>query len=133
MPVRDEYLRFVLDQLSRVRPVAHRRMFGGVGLYADGTFFAVIDDDVLFLRTGDSNRDAHVSRGMAAFQPMGPGTAAMSYHEVPCDVLEDVARLGPWVEAAIHEAGLARRKPSGPRAARRAKAPGVRRRGVAGR
>ena len=51
MAVTDDYLAFVLEQFARVTPVTARRMFGGVGLYADGVFFGVIDNNQLFLRT----------------------------------------------------------------------------------
>ena len=34
MAVSDAYLTFVLEQLGGVQAVSHRRMFGGIGLYA---------------------------------------------------------------------------------------------------
>lgn len=101
MAVRDSYLEFVLDQLGQVRAVTWRRMFGGVGLYADGRFFAVLDDDTLYFRTGNANRDDYTARGMKAFQPMGPGTKPMAYHELPGEILEDAALLTAWMERSL--------------------------------
>ena len=49
MPVTAEYREYVLEQLGRVAPVTHRSMFGGVGIYSDGIFFALMDDDTLYL------------------------------------------------------------------------------------
>ncbi len=108
--VTDDYLAFVLEQLGRVTSVTSRRMFGGVGLYADGVFFAVIDNNQLFLRTGPGNLADYESAGSAPFQPMGPDTKPMSYHELPVGVLEDVAKLRLWVSKAITEA-IAAKKP----------------------
>jgi len=39
---------FLLDTLGAVRPVTARRMFGGVGFYAEGLFFAIATDDLLY-------------------------------------------------------------------------------------
>ena len=46
MPVSDEFRDFVLEQLAPAGRVAARAMFGGVGLYLDGLFFALIDDQL---------------------------------------------------------------------------------------
>lgn len=124
MAVRDSYREYVLEQLGRVREVTWRKMFGGVGIYADGVFFAVIDNDVLFLRTGDTNRGEYERRGMAAFQPMGPGTKPMAYHELPGDILENVAALAEWVGASVEEA-----RKSGSRGRAEAAGPGSPKRG----
>ena len=111
MAVRDSYRDWLLEQLGWVRPVRARRMFGGLGLYADEVFFGVVDNDTVFFRTGDSNRTDYESRGMEPFQPMGPGTKPMAYHEVPADVLEDVGPLGDWMAKAVREAESAKPRP----------------------
>ncbi len=110
MAVRDSYRDYVLEQLGRVRPVTWRRMFGGVGLYADGHFFALIDNDTLYFKTGDTNRAEFVGRGMRAFQPFGPDTQAMDYHELPGEVLENVAELADWTARAVAVAATKRTK-----------------------
>lgn len=111
MAVRDSYPEFVLDQLGQVRAVTWRRMFGGVGLYADGRFFAVLDNDTLYFRTGDANRADYTARGMKPFQPMGPGMKPMSYHELPREILEDPAQLAFWMERSL-AAAEAKAKPA---------------------
>lgn len=107
MSVSDEYRAWVLEQLRLFGPVAARSMFGGVGLYHEGLFFGVIDDDVLYFKTDDSNRPDYEAAGSRPFQPMGEGTKPMAYHEVPVDVVEDPDRLREWAEKA---ADAARRK-----------------------
>jgi hypothetical protein len=54
MAVSSDYLDFVLEQLAPVGPLTSRKMFGGVGLYAQGLFFALIDDDTLYLKGDDA-------------------------------------------------------------------------------
>jgi hypothetical protein len=66
MAVSSGYQTFVLDQLRPTLPgVRAKRMFGGVGLYADELFFALIDDDVLYLKVDDETRPDFERRGSA--------------------------------------------------------------------
>lgn len=112
MAVRDSYRDWLLEQLGRVRAVRAKRMFGGLGLYSEDIFFGVVDNDTTFFRTGDSNRSDFESRGMKPFQPMGPDTKPMAYHEVPADVLEDVELLRDWMTKAVLEAVAAKSRPT---------------------
>jgi DNA transformation protein len=107
MSVSAEYRTYVLEQLGRVAPVTSRAMFGGVGIYAGGVFFALMDDDNLYLKVDDSNRGAFEAIGSGPFRPFGD-ERAMQYYELPADVLEDVDQLRGWVEGAIAVAAGAR-------------------------
>ena len=110
MPVTPEYREFVLEQLGRVTPVSARGMFGGVGIYADGLFFALMDDDNTYLKVDDSNRGDFEAAGMGPFSPFGDPKMVMQYYELPADVIEDADALRPWVLKAIDVARAARRK-----------------------
>lgn len=118
MPVSPNFLEFVIDQLRVVGAVRSRRMFGGIGLYCDELFFGLIDDDILYLKVDDSNREDYVARGSEAFRPFpdDPNTVSMNYFRVPSDVLEDVDELAIWgrkslVVASNAAAAKAFRKP----------------------
>ena len=68
MAVSDSFRAFALEQLARVAPdVPGRRMFGGVGIYSGADFFALLDDDALYLKADDGTRDAFVQAGMQPF------------------------------------------------------------------
>jgi hypothetical protein len=60
MAVSQSYRDFVLEQLGRVSPVTGKSMFGGVGLYADGLFFALIAEDRLYFKVDDPNNAPEV-------------------------------------------------------------------------
>lgn len=104
MPVSSDYLDYVLDQLRPFATVVARRMFGGVGLYADGFFFGIIDDTVYF-KVDDSNRADYEARGCRKFTvTMGketPKAVSMSYFAVPEDVLEEPDDLKVWARKAL--------------------------------
>ena len=121
MAVSSEYLDYVHDQLSGLGGVTSRRMFGGAGLYCDEFFFALIDNDTLYLRVNDANRVDFTTRGMGQFRPYPDSPQlSMSYYETPADVLEDAAALVAWARRSV-AAAMAAAKPA--RAAKSARAP----------
>ena len=106
MAVTPGFEAFVIDQLEGLGPAVPRRMFGGVGIYFEEHFFAIIHDDRLYLKVDDSNRPDFEEHGMEPFRPYGD-ERSMSYYEVPVDILEDRDRLKDWAEKAV---AVARRK-----------------------
>jgi DNA transformation protein len=108
MSISESYRAFVLEQLQRVSPVTAKTMFGGVGLYSQGRFFALIAEDQLYFKVDDSTRGDYEREGMQPFRPHGE-KFAMGYYEVPADVLESVSMLEPWMKKAIDVAVKAKR------------------------
>lgn len=100
----EDFLEFVLDQLSALRRVTSRPMFGCFGLYSGEDFFAIIDEGRLYFCTDDKTRAAYRKAGMKTFH------ALKSYYEVPVDVLEDDVELCKWAREAV--AVHRRKKPS---------------------
>jgi len=113
MAVSDEFADYVVEQLSTWGEVSVRRMFGGAGLYRDGTMFGLIADDVAYLKVDDSNRDEFVRAGSAPFEPYPEKikTTIRSYYEIPAEVLEDPAELAKWAQRSWL---VARKKPRRP-------------------
>lgn len=112
MAVSPGFRTLVVDQLSRVLPtVRTRAMFGGVGIYAGDLFFALIDDDTLYLKVDDTNRADFEALGMGPFR-FGDGTEVMQYYHLPEDVLEDAEALQPWIDKAVAVAASKKKKKS---------------------
>lgn len=105
-----DFLDFVLDQLSTLKSITSRRMFGGIGLYRGDTFFAIIDDGRLYFVTDETTRSAFEERGMRPFQ-YAPGKFIRTYYEVPVDVLEDDGALSDWARVAVDAQGRRKAKP----------------------
>ena len=109
MAVNPVFRDFVLEQLQRVLPsVRSRSMFGGIGLYSEELFFALIDDETLYLKVNDTNRGDFEARGLGPFRPFGDKGEVMQYYELAPDLLEDPDALRPWVERAVLVARQAR-------------------------
>ena len=110
MAVTREYRAYVLERLGQVTPVTDRSMFGGVGLYSGGLFFALLDDDKLYLKVDDSNRGDYEEFGLSPFMPFGDASHVMSYYPLPPGVLENPEELGVWVDKAVALAERARKR-----------------------
>jgi DNA transformation protein and related proteins len=109
MSVSNGYRTYIVDQLAAVPALSTRRMFGGLGLYSGDWFFGLIDDDVLFFKVDEANREDYVSRGMKPFVPI-PNKPSMGYFQVPADVIEEAEELTRWARRSVEVAQRAGRK-----------------------
>ena len=103
---------YLVHQLEPFGLVAAKRMFGG-GLFRDGTMFALIADDVLYLKADEQNQADLEDRGMGPFfyeKKDRKEPVKMSYWEVPPDVLEDPGEL---CQSAVRAWEAARRSGTG--------------------
>ncbi len=107
MAVSEGYREFVMEQLDGLGEVTGRRMFGGYGIYCDGLFFALIDDDTLYLKVDESNRGDFEERGLEPFRPYPDKPVSLGYYQVAPEVLEDADELHRWARRSLE---VARRK-----------------------
>ena len=101
MPVSEEFLEYVLDQMEALGPITSKRMFGGAGIFLHGRMFALIADDALYLKADDTNRSRFESGGCMPFRPWPDRPPVMPYWEVPTAVLEDRDDLADWASGSI--------------------------------
>jgi len=90
-------------------------MFGGIGLYTGGVFFALIDDDSLYFKVDETTRAEFEGVGSRPFRPYGEDSYSMQYYEVPADVLESPVLLTHWAGKAVAVARKATAKRKRPR------------------
>jgi len=102
MPVSDNQITFILDQLTPIHPVNSKRMFGGVGFFKDGKMFGMLNNvGVFLLKVDDTNRQDYLDRKMPAFSHAKNKKGNMPYFEVPLDVIEDASNLSVWAQKSI--------------------------------
>lgn len=99
MPVTDDAVRRLLAPLEAVRAITSRKMFGGVGLYCDGVFFAVIDDDRLYFKSDAGTAERYDAAGAAQWVIEGPNGGPMPYRELPAGLTGQ--ELGEWIDVAV--------------------------------
>lgn len=116
MAVDDDYVAWILEQLSAAGGISLRRMFGAVGLYRGDIFFAIISDGTLYFKVDGSNRVDYENRRMPRFRPYRDRPElSMTYYEVPADVIEDPEECVAWALRSVAAAGnrpLPRNKPT---------------------
>jgi len=101
MAVSNDFLEYILDQLSHWGDVTSRRLFGGAGLYRDGKIFALLSDNIMYLKVDETNTEKYVKSGSSPFKPFPNRPTIMSYFEVPPDILEDSEKLIEWAKEAL--------------------------------
>ena len=106
MAVSSDYLDFVLEQLAPVGPLTSRKMFGGVGLYAQGLFFALVDDDTLYLKGDEALRPDFEAAGSAQFAPFG--MSPLAYWSAPAQALDEPELMVEWARRSIAVAAARR-------------------------
>ncbi|MFO1519064.1 MAG: TfoX/Sxy family protein [bacterium] len=115
-----EYCDYLVDLLSPWRPVTAKAMFGGYGLYHRGQIFAIVLEDTLYLKVGDSNRADYEAKGSSPFVYESKNKKiSMSYWLLPEEILDDPDALGVWAEkayqAALQSKKAPRKKAASPR------------------
>jgi DNA transformation protein len=95
-----EYRAHVEEHLSAVVQIQTRAMFGGLGIYSGSLFFALVDEDKLYFKVSELNKDDYEAAHMEPFVPW-PGAPPMGYWELPPGVLEEPDVLEVWVDKAL--------------------------------
>lgn len=114
----------VKDIFSAFGPVRVKRMFGGLGIYADETIFAIVAEGELFLKADTETCRDFEQEGCAPFgyETKDGRKAVMSYWRVPERLLDDVDELAQWARKALAVArAAAQAKP--PKRPRKSKTP----------
>jgi len=107
-----EFLDYVLEQMALFGVARARRMFGGAGIYRDGLMFALIADDVLYLKAAPSNSADFDAEGLEPFNYAAAGgkRTVMSYRRAPARCLEDPQAMAEWCRKAWAAASEGSRK-----------------------
>ena len=113
---------FYADVFAELGAIHVRRMFGGAGIYHRGVMFALVVNDVLYLKADADSAEDFLMRGLEPFTYTRAGrTIALSYHRAPDDILDDPAEAALWARRAVASAALAGAKSSGRRRQRKRK------------
>lgn len=99
----NEFVEYIIgDQLVEIPGMTARPMFGGFGIYREGTIVGIVVDDELYLKVDDRNRARYEAMGSTPFtyeKKTGKATS-LSYWRVPSEVVEDRTELSVLVDFA---------------------------------
>lgn len=99
----------VCELVAPLGAVRAKRMFGAWGLYCDDAFFAIIDDEILYLKASATTRERFLAAGGRPFTYTARGVERQAdYYTVPDAALDDFEELKPWAILALAAARKAR-------------------------
>lgn len=102
---------YLPDVFRLLGPVRIRRMFGGHGVYLDDLFFAIVDEDVLYLKADAESAHYFKELGLPQFEYVKDGRAQqMAYYAAPAEVLDDAEQALTWGRLAVEAAMRARER-----------------------
>ena len=94
---------WVREHFAALGPLEIKRMFGGAGVYRQGTIFALLDDGVVWLKGDESNIPALEAAGSRQFTYPGKDGAVMNlgYWSLPETAVDDPDEAVEWSRGAI--------------------------------
>ena len=104
----------VMELFAGLGDIRCRKMFGGLGVYADDLFFALADDGRVYVKGDDVNEPAFRAEGSEPFTYEAKGEPmTMRYWRLPEAAYDDPEEALRWgrlgVEAALRARGLRKR------------------------
>lgn len=87
--------------LSDVPDVTGKPMFGGYGVFRNGTMFAGVYRSSLMAKLGAATEDALLEPHTAGFDPMGTGKPMTGWITVAPPAIESDEQLRAWLDRAL--------------------------------
>lgn len=110
----NEFVTWLAEQLAGLGRVHARRMFGGHGLYLDDAMFAIVVDDIAYLKTDEGNRAAFARLGMEPFEYLRRGKPVqLGFLRLPDTALDERQELLRLARLALEAALRARARRRG--------------------
>jgi DNA transformation protein and related proteins len=104
------YLEFLIEHLAPLGAITQRRMFGGHCLYCNGTVFALVAGNDLYLKADAESLGVFVERKLKQFSPFDDPKTTMNYFQPPPEFFDDADALKLWGKLAV-DAGVRGAKP----------------------
>ncbi len=110
-----EFVEYLKEVFAQFGPIQNRKMFGGYGIYFQGTMFGLVADDTLYLKTDGELVKEFEAKGLGPFEyDKGGKVVKMSYHMAPDEIFDDPEEAMIWVrpsyEAALRSKSKVKRK-----------------------
>jgi DNA transformation protein len=87
----------LVDKLSLIGKITSKKMFGGHGIFHDGTMFGIIDSQgAAYFKAGDSNEADFLAENAERH-------GKMPYYKIPESIMLNSRKLTDWAEKAIIE------------------------------
>ncbi|PHR60008.1 MAG: hypothetical protein COA47_08125 [Robiginitomaculum sp.] len=112
MAVTTEFKAFVCDHLSALGEISTRNMFVGAGVYVQGVMFALLADDMLYVKANEAMMADLAPLGCGPFMVdfgKGKEPKPMAYWTIPESAMDDPHEAVIWARRAM-EYALSKKK-----------------------
>jgi DNA transformation protein and related proteins len=99
----EEFADYLRELFAPLGPIQIKRMFGGAGIYAEGIMFALLADDVVYLKADAENRALFEAEQLEAFSYVAKGErrVSLSYFRAPDEAMDSPQLMLPWARGAL--------------------------------
>lgn len=109
-----DFLDYLTEVLTPLGSVRSKRMFGGIGIYIDDLFCAIVIDDCLYFKGDDINEAEFSAKKCMPFSYEKNGVVySIKYYRVPDEAMDDNEEMLHWARLGI-AAALRKAKTSAP-------------------
>ena len=100
-----EFVDYLGEVFERFGEIQTRKMFGGHGVYHDDVMFALVADDVLYLKADDTTAAYFEPEGLSQFEyDKGDKIVKMSYYRAPDEIYDDSEQALLWARRSYEVA-----------------------------
>ncbi len=101
MAVSNDFVQYILDQLTGWGSVYVKHMFGGAALYQEELAFGMIANDVVYLKVDDTNREKYINEGSCQLKPFKNNATVLSFYSIPPNILESSDDFIKWANESF--------------------------------
>ena len=100
-----EFAENLREVFAEFGPIEIRGMFGGYGIFREGLMFALVADDVLYLKADKKNSASFRDRGLPPFEYEKRGKkVGLSYFQAPEEIFDERGVAKAWADSAFDAA-----------------------------
>ena len=112
------FAQYVVESMAGLGDVQARPMFGGFGVYLQGLMFALLLDDVVYIKVDEVSVGRFQARGLVPFQYEARGkVSSLKYYQAPDEAYDDRDAMVEWARLGF-EAALRQRNKAASRKTR---------------
>ncbi len=100
-----EFVEYLTEVFGHFGTIHAKKMFGGYGIYHDGIFFALVADEMLYLKSDSTIAHYFETKKLAQFCYDKDGkTIKMSYYLAPEEIYENRDEAAIWASRSFEAA-----------------------------
>lgn len=95
------FLEYIIEELSSIGQISHRRLFRSRGLYFNGDIFGIISQGTLYLKIDQKTEQEYNFQNLRPFSLQNK-RILKHYLEIPADIIDDGQALRELVRKIVH-------------------------------